>query len=975
LRRSELDAPNVAVEVSGRLDDLEWLWLTGVPRLQDSDGRPLQSRHRERFLLAALHALGAPVVFRFEQVDGHLRVGVGSPRQAGDMGVLQAVASHYPGAVVSRDARLPRQARATGYLAICGTPQPLPERVDVDLPDIGSLFGALRGRNVGLTIQCLPIARTACRGRAAGLAAQVGEWSVHLRHSVDVSSQQGQTVSRALRREHIDRAAQLALEVTETLLNGAVAGEAEGLWRWSGLLWADTPEALSAAAAVVKSLYTGPDAGPEPMRTVAVPALTPGDRDLAMDGRIVLGLGGVPLGTPLPSGHLAALIRFPQRSFPGFSSAPAVAFSTAGPSEEARPVIEVGEVLDRGCRTGATLGIPRDELTGHGLVVGMTSSGKTNTCMALLRSLAVDGIPGLVIEPAKTEYRALSRFPELAGRLHVFTLGLETVSPFRLNPFACPAGYPVSTHVDFVKSVFSTSFAMYGPMPHILEEAVVRVYEKRGWDLARNSNRHAAAVADPALLFPTLEDLLAEIDPVVRSIGYADELTMDIRGALKTRIKSLLTGAKGLMLGACRSTPLGDLLSRPTVLELSALGDDDEKALLMGLLLVGIYEHRQAEERGGSELRHVTLIEEAHRILKNVPTAQNPEIANVAGKAVETFNNILAEIRAYGEGIIISEQIPSKLSPDAIKNTNLKIVHRLHAADDRAVMGDCMVLTEAQKGQLARLPSLSAAVFGAGVSEAVVVAVPPSKPEFEAGFEEPTDRAVAASMHDYHERTSAARERFPGCKLCLDKCSRVIDAQRILDDPDSREFAFARSLVLQWSVLARPQQSTIARARGAAERRCLAAHAAHRFVTERMAFYGLDLPDRLRLEESLTAALEAEPESDDAVAVFVEKWLPILKRKRAEQERQCRDCALPVCIGHEVAAAVRDGRLAREFEQCRSAKERVVFLERIAERSGAAGCEALRSHFGYCYFVRHAAETGVGDAHDQYERTLQEVLS
>ena len=123
------------------------------------------------------------------------------------------------------------------------------------------------------------------------------------------------------------------------------------------------------------------------------------------------------------------------------------------------------------------------------------------------------------------------------------------------------------------------------------------------------------------------------------------------------------------MLDTAKSIPIRELLGQPVVFELEDIGDDDIKAFVIGILLVQLYEYRKAA--GGShQLLGVLVVEEAHRLLKNVPSGEGN---NSRAKAVEFFCNMLAEIRSYGQGILIADQVPTKLASDTIKNTNLSL--------------------------------------------------------------------------------------------------------------------------------------------------------------------------------------------------------------------------------------------------------------------------------------------------------------
>ncbi|MGH3993129.1 MAG: ATP-binding protein, partial [Pseudonocardiaceae bacterium] len=387
-------------------------------------------------------------------------------------------------------------------------------------------------------------------------------------------------------------------------------------------------------------------------------------------------------------------------------------------------------------------------LTRHTLVAGTTGSGKTNTVLALLFALAERGVPFLVIEPAKSEYRALLAHSGFGEHVQVFTPGTETVSPFRLNPFEVGPGESVAGHLDLLRAAFNASFGMWTPLPQVLEQCLHEIYVDAGWDLATDRNQRLDADSDRTLAFPTLTDLLAKVPDVVRRAGYEERIEADIRAALVTRLRSLRVGGKGAMLDVARSIPMDALLARPTVLELEWLGDDDDKALVMGLLLVRIAEHRRAAGQAG-ELVHVTVIEEAHRLLSRVQPRSSEESADPRGRAVETFVNLLAEIRAYGQGIVVADQVPLRLAPEILKNTNLKIAHRTVAAEDREALAGAMAMDAAQARALTSLPAGRAAVFSGGDDTPLLVDVVDVKDQLAA--HRPSNAAVSDRMRSWRE--------------------------------------------------------------------------------------------------------------------------------------------------------------------------------------------------------------------------------
>jgi hypothetical protein len=311
----------------------------------------------------------------------------------------------------------------------------------------------------------------------------------------------------------------------------------------------------------------------------------------------------------------------------------------------------------------------------------MTGMGKTTSAFNLLIQLHHLGIPFLVIEPAKNEYRSLAM---TVRSLQVFTLGDEEVAPFRLNIFEPPPGVKVQIHLEHLAAVWNSSFVMHAPLCYIVKDVLAQTYQACGWDIAENRRGR------PILL----SDLRAQSEKVSRLSGYSLDVLMNIEGAFRARITSLSLGGKGPLLDTVTSTPIEAILRRPTVIELWNIGDNQEQAFLAALLMTNVLEYVQVRGRS-KELKHVTLIEEAHRLLPNISTQKgDPEGADPLKSIVEQIARMLSEVRAYGEGLVIVEQIPTKIIPDAIKNTATKIAHRVPAADDREVLAGAMNLTE-----------------------------------------------------------------------------------------------------------------------------------------------------------------------------------------------------------------------------------------------------------------------------------------
>ena len=464
-------------------------------------------------------------------------------------------------------------------------------------------------------------------------------------------------------------------------------------------------------------------------------------------------LGG--LSTPLNTDELSIIMNLPRQEVQGITLREAAAFG-ANYTRKPEDRVELGNLIHkREPMKDIPFALPKAIFQKHAFVCGVTGSGKTNTCFALLQTL---DLPFLVIEPAKSEYRQLLH---ALRDLRIYTLGNETVSPFRLNPFEFPPGGHLLAHIDTLKAVFNASFPMYASMPYILEEAIIEVYLDKGWELAVSTNVYLGPDDWNKYhdFLPTLQDLYNKIEVVVERKQYAQEVTMNMRAALQARLSSLLTGSKGLMLNTRRSTPLDELLNCQAVLELKYIGDDDEKCFLIGLILARIYEYREVEGAVDSSLRHEILIEEAHRLLKYIPEHVSPEIANSRGKAVETFANFISEIRAYGEGIIVVDQIPAKLAQDVVKNTCVKIVHRTLARDDREMLGATMSLSMEQVNELPLLGVGQAVVHSEGFDKPYLVQIQDHKGRFASRIK---DADIKGHMAQVHEQHAAVFRRYPG---------------------------------------------------------------------------------------------------------------------------------------------------------------------------------------------------------------------
>ena len=424
-------------------------------------------------------------------------------------------------------------------------------------------------------------------------------------------------------------------------------------------------------------------------------------------------------------------------------------------------------------------------LTRHALITGFTGTGKTTTSMHLLEQLWAKGIPFLVIEPVKTEYRSLIK-TSLGDKLNIFTLGDESVSPFRLNPLEILPRVRVESHIAAIRACFEAALPTFGVLPSLIEESLHNIYRNNGWNLTDRVQENETRS------MPTLGELYIEIINVTNSRGYSPRTEQDIRAAAAGRIASLLRGSKGRMLNTRKSISFDLLMNTPTVLELESL-NDEERGLVMLFLLTMLREYCRVTRRT-DDLQHVTLVEEAHRVMGATPHASNREVsADTRAQTAEMFSTILSEVRSFGEGLVIAEQIPSRLGEDALKNTNLKIIHRLPGEDDRKVVGATMNMEAEQQNHISLFKPGQVAVFSEGYERPTFVTIPNFR-EVNALSSRVFEDEVDSHMGNFHVEHKNLLLPFDGCKVCLRQCQYRDHVTPVAYDVESG-FRFRQALI------------------------------------------------------------------------------------------------------------------------------------------------------------------------------------
>ena len=362
----------------------------------------------------------------------------------------------------------------------------------------------------------------------------------------------------------------------------------------------------------------------------------------------------------------------------------------------------LGKIFNMGSVCKNTVRLNRNSLAMHTFVTGSTGSGKSNTVYEILSQLDAGGVNFMVVEPAKGEYKNV--FGNRSD-VHVYGTNPKITELLRINPFRFPEGIHVLEHIDRLIEIFNVCWPMYAAMPAVLKDAMLQAYEVCGWDLQTSENEYSEE------LFPTFQDLLTELVDVINRSAYDQEVKSNYRGSLETRVRSLANGLNGQIFSA-NEIPEKILFDENVIIDLSRVGSAESKALIMGILIMRLNEYRMTScTEMNAPLRHVTVLEEAHNILRRTSTEQSEEGSNVAGKSVEMIANSIAEMRTYGEGFIIADQSPSAVDISAIRNTNTKIIMRLPDEQDRQLAGKAAALKENQLDEIARLPKGVAVVY------------------------------------------------------------------------------------------------------------------------------------------------------------------------------------------------------------------------------------------------------------------------
>ena len=415
-------------------------------------------------------------------------------------------------------------------------------------------------------------------------------------------------------------------------------------------------------------------------------------------------------GTIVTSEELAIHLSLPQSSVPGILVREEQSFGRNIPEDLSLDnSINLGKILHLGeVSEDNEVRLDIASLNKHVFVTGTTGSGKSNTLYQLISGLNKKGIRFLIIEPAKGEYKHV--FGNHAD-VSVYGSNPKRTPLLHINPFEFPEEIDVYQHIDALVEVFNACWPMYAAMPQVLSHSIIEAYKSCGWDMEHSFN--------PNKTFPTVEDVRDSLTKYIDSSPYSSETKSNYKGSLETRLQSLCDGTVGRIF---KGTSILDeeLFNGNVIVDLSEVKSAETNSLIMGLLVLKLNEFRSSENKGmNQKLKHITVLEEAHNLLKRTSTNQISESSNVAGMAVEKIANSMAEMRTYGEGFIIADQSPSMLDLATIRNTNTKIIMALPEKDDRETAGKSIGLDDKHIEEISKLKTGEAIVYQSGWEEAV----------------------------------------------------------------------------------------------------------------------------------------------------------------------------------------------------------------------------------------------------------------
>lgn len=346
------------------------------------------------------------------------------------------------------------------------------------------------------------------------------------------------------------------------------------------------------------------------------------------------------------------------------------------------------------------IGASEESFSRHALIVGMPGTGKTSLSLNLLMQFAERGIPFLAIEPTKTEYRAMI---DAIDDLQVFTPGNNSVSPFILNPFIPPKGITVEKYIPSLFSGFRAAFSMPTPLDAAFLQAIRAAYTRYGW-------RDYSKAGDPEVTHFGMHEFVIVFKELIEKSNYSREVKGNLQSGGVLRLSNLIQQNRYIF-DTINTIPIEDLLNHPTVIELNAIDNPEQKALIIAMLLINIGAFVKSKQSECKGLENVILLDEAHVLLGQKQRMSGGDTPDTQGYAAQLVENLIAEIRAYGTSIIIADQRPSAVGEAIVANTDIKIVFRLTEKKEKDIIAESADFNESMQTQISHLERGQAFVY------------------------------------------------------------------------------------------------------------------------------------------------------------------------------------------------------------------------------------------------------------------------
>lgn len=575
-------------------------------------------------------------------------------------------------------------------------------------------------------------------GKMASTAQNIGHslginFGVNFARSSNVSVFLGKNDS--LTQTFTNHSVKNTLELIEQQIKRIEASTALGMWDFSAYFLSDSPVVANNAAHMYLALTQGeksylsqsavnmwvPNENNEQdihnildfLKLLQHPQFELNEEDVNEDENWLMYPPHVSTTVSLTGKELAYSLNLPKKSVSGLPVLESVAFGREvqrfTPLADSDDAIQIGNVFHMRKTEKTPVKLDVNSLCSHTFITGSTGTGKSNMIYQILDKLVDEEKRFLVIEPAKGEYKNV-----LGGHCDVKVYGTNPriTELLKINPFSFPDSISVLEHIDRLTEIFNACWPMYAAMPAVLKDAIEKAYKDKGWVFSNYSYYSTD--------FPTFADLMKALPEVMENSLYSADTKSDYQGALITRVKSLTNGINGEIFCANDEISNRDLFDKNVIVDISRVGSTETKSLLMGILVMKLQEYRLHAGKMNAALQHVTVLEEAHNLLRKMTLAQSQESSNLQGKSVEMLTNAIAEMRTYGEGFIISDQAPDLLDDAVIRNTNTKLVFRLPDETDCERVGKSIALKPEQIRELAKLPAFVAAVYQNDWVEAVL---------------------------------------------------------------------------------------------------------------------------------------------------------------------------------------------------------------------------------------------------------------